>query len=61
MHLILNTAWNKKTIKKRYVQSNLDSMLQVFTQGFTAALSQNAAVKTRFIRNDKNLYTLAEK
>ena len=44
-----------------YVQNNLDSMLQVFTENFTTALSKSAPLKKCFIRNDKNFFTLTDK
>ena len=40
--------------QKMYVQNNLDSMLQVFTENFTTALSKSAPLKKCSIRNDKN-------
>ena len=42
--------------QKMFVQNNLDSMLQVFTENFTTALSKSAPLKKCFIRNDKNFY-----
>ena len=47
--------------QKMYVQNNLDSMLQVFTENFTTALSKSAPLKKCFIRNDKSFFTLTDK
>ena len=44
-----------------YVQNNLDSMLQVFTENFTTALSKSAPLKKCFIRNNKSFFTLTDK
>ena len=44
-----------------YVQNNLDSMLQVFTENFTTALSKSAPLKKCFIQNDKSFFTLTDK
>ena len=42
--------------QKMYVQNNLDSVLQVFTENFGIALSKNAPFKKCFIRNDKSFF-----
>ena len=47
--------------QKMYVQYNLESMLQVFTENLTIALSKNASLKKCFIRNDKSFFTLTDK
>ena len=47
--------------QKIYVQNNLDSILQVFTEIFTTALSKSAPLKKYFIRNDKSFFTLTDK
>ena len=44
-----------------YVQNNLDSMLQVFTENITIALSKNAPLKKCFIRNYKSFLKLTDK
>ena len=44
-----------------YVQNTLDSMLQVFTENFTTALSKSAPLQKCFIRNDKSFFTLTDK
>ena len=46
--------------QKMYVQNSLDSMLQVFTENFTTALSKSAPLKKCFIRNDKIFFTLTD-
>ena len=47
--------------QKMYVQNNLDSMLQDFTENFTIALSKNAPLKKCFIRHDKSFLILTDK
>ena len=47
--------------QKMYVQNNLDSMLQVFTENFTTALSKSAPLKKCFIQNHKSFFTLTDK
>ena len=47
--------------QKIYVQNNLDSMLQVFTENFTTALSKKAPLKKCFIRIDNSFFTLTDK
>ena len=44
-----------------YVQSSLESLIQFFSQTFTAALSQNSPLKKCFIRIDKNIFTVTDK